>query len=107
MANNDLFALFRQPAFEFFGNVDRAVLTARAADGDCQIALALGAKTRQQRLQKACQVAEIGCEIRVAIDEFTDRGVLPGQGPQLIFIVRIFEKPRIENKSASCGNPLR
>ena len=77
MVDNDPFALFRQPVIEFFGNVDRAVFTARAADRDCQIAFALGAKTRQQRLQKTCQVAEIRCEIRVAIDEFTDRGVLP------------------------------
>src|SRR5258706_11043390 len=81
-----------EPGAQFFGDVDRAVTSARAAEGDGEVALALGAIARQQRLEEARQPREEAGLVGVALHIGAHLWVLAGLVAERVDIMGVAQE---------------
>src|ERR1700722_2652057 len=83
-----------QSGGQFFDAIHRAVTSARAADRDCCVFLALLHEPRQEHLDQFGHSVEEGREIRVSRNEATDLGIKPGSWTQNWVVMGVPQEAR-------------
>ncbi len=106
MADGGAVAVSGKPAAQLFGDVNRTVPAAGAADGDGEVALSLGAVARQQRREEIREAPEKIRIALIALDIGADLGVLAGLVAQRIEVVRVAEEAHVEHEVGRARNAL-
>ena len=92
----------RQPLGHALGEVDRAVLTSRAAEGDLKVVAAVGEifvdRLANERFRRAKEAIHLVFE---AVEEVANRLVAAGVAAQRFVPVRIRHRPAVEHKAPS------
>src|SRR3989338_5778388 len=95
VAHQRLLLLLEMPG-EFFGEIDRAVLPAGAAEGNCKITAAIRDVTRQPAFHEIADIAKHVLHGRGVFQKFDYRRVVPGKRAQRRIVVRIGQAAHIE-----------
>src|SRR5262249_25672200 len=75
-----------------------AVLAAGAADGEREVALALGQEARQQGLEQTHEIGPKSLEIRIALDVSLDARIAAVERLEHRIVMRVLEEAHVEHQ---------
>ena len=90
--------LMLEMARELFGEIDRAVLSAGAADGHGQVAAVVGDETGQPAFHEIADIAKHVLCAGGVVEKFDHRGIAPGERSQHRVVVRVGQAAHIEHQ---------